>query len=145
MDTTDVNVGYLIKRLSEALDRNANNLMRPMGVSISQMRVLTEIDDSPMGFRSLKELEQIVGVSQPTIWGIAKRLEEKCLVEVVPDASRSKRLKLTEEGREVCAKGKETLNASEANLLEGLSLEEVNTLTVLLQWVHANLDDGDKI
>lgn len=144
MDTTNANVGYLIKRLSEALDRNANNLMRPLGVSISQMRVLTEIDESPKGYRSLKELEQKIGVSQPTIWGIAKRLEEKGLVEVVPDVSRSKLLKLTEAGHETRMEGMKIMDESEAILIRGLDDQEARTLSSLLARARDNLDAPER-
>ena len=144
MDTTDVNVGYLIKRLSEALDRNANNLMRPLGVSISQMRVLTEIEESPRGYLSLKELEQKIGVSQPTIWGIAKRLEEKGLVEVVPDVSRSKLLKVTEAGLETRMEGMKIMDESEAILTKGFDEGEVHTLSSLLARVRDNLDAPER-
>ena len=96
--------GLLMKQIHDEMRKNANNALRPQGITLVQLDALTKLDQAPEGQRSLKELEQILHVAQSTAAGIVARLEQKGLVEGFGDAGdrRVKRVKITPAGGRVC-------------------------------------------
>lgn len=139
MAQDDVHIGPLVKRLSETLDRMANNKMRELGVSTSQMRVLIDLSMSETGTLSLKELQESAHVSQPTMWGIVRRLEEKGLVVTEAVVSRAKSVRLTEDGERVIVEGRSFMVEDEERLFSILDADERETFTRLLAKVCAAL------
>ena len=69
--------GLLMKQIHDEMRKNANNALRPQGITLVQLDALTKLDQAPEGQRSLKELEQILHVAQSTAAGIVARLEQK--------------------------------------------------------------------
>lgn len=139
MTQDDVHIGPLVKRLSETLDRVANNKMRELGVSTSQMRVLIDLSMSETGTLSLKELQESAHVSQPTMWGIVRRLKEKGLVVSEAAASRAKSVRLTEDGERIIVEGRRFMVEDEERLLSVLDADERETFARLLAKVCAAL------
>ena len=93
--------GEQIKRLNEAIAKQANNDMRDMAVTYPQMLILFKLAELEDGIASLKTLEKAFKLSQPTIAGLAVRLEYKGLIESFKKAEdkRTKYIRLTDEGR----------------------------------------------
>ena len=73
--------GGLIKQIHDALEKSANNAMRPQGMTMAQYGVLLALNRAENGTLPLKELEQLLRVAQSTAAGIVARLEQKGFVE----------------------------------------------------------------
>ena len=58
--------GGLIKQIHDALERNANNAMRPQGMTMAQFGVLLALRWEEDGTLPLKVLEQRLHVAQST-------------------------------------------------------------------------------
>ena len=95
-------IGYMIKILSESLEKKANEDLQAYGMTLSQLKALIFIYEQKDGTTTQKELEEFFKVSHPTINGILKRLEEKQMItsEVVVNRRLSKIVKITEKGKE---------------------------------------------
>lgn len=132
--------GILIKRIHDALEKNANNELRANGLTLAQLQMLITLNNNENGTSSLKELEKGLQIAQSTTVGIVKRLELKGLVEGYTDAKdkRMKLIKITPAGKAVCHKAQYSMDATEQRLLHGLTKPESKQLHVLLQKVHKN-------
>ncbi len=141
MEPGQRHIGWLIKQINDALQRQVNNEMRPRGITLSQMRVLVELHHAEGGELASKQLERILGVAQSTVWGLVSRLEDKGLVESLGsrEDARAKVVHITASGSRLCEQGYEEMLARERQLVAGLTPEEAVTLADLLERVHASI------
>lgn len=133
--------GLLIKQINDALQKNANNVLRPQNMTIAQLDVLAELDRAPNRQRSLKELERILRVAQSTMAGVITRLEQKGFVEAVEDAAdrRIKLARITPAGGECVRAALHHRAAAEEQLLSGLTETERDIFYALLKKVRNSL------
>ena len=125
------------------MQKSANNDLRGRGLTVTQLNLLLSLYDSPDGELSLKQLEQIMHVAQSTTAGIVSRLEQKSLLESVPDPAdkRIKLVRLSEAGKQCCIEMETQIDVAEAKLLRGLDENETRTLHDLLIRMAGNLQD----
>ena len=133
--------GLLIKQINDELRKNGNNALRSQGMTLTQLDALAELDRSPEGQRSLKELEQILHVAQSTAAGIITRLEQKGFVAGFGDAEdrRIKRVQITPAGVECVHTALHHRAEAEEKLLSGLTEAERNIFYMLLKKVRDSL------
>jgi DNA-binding MarR family transcriptional regulator len=125
----------LIKRLNDAVEKKANNDLRELGLTRSQLQLLLTLDVQPDGTLLLKDLEKLLYVTQQTAAGIVMRLEEKGFVGYTGSAE-DKRVKLavlTSEGREACRKAQSCMDSTERRLTSGMTESERQQFSLLLQ------------
>lgn len=93
-----------------------------------------------------RDLEEEFGVTRSTISKVLMLLEKKGIimrVGVIRDA-RLKKLELTEKGKAIAQKMKESGARMEAQLTKGFSEEELAALSEYMRRMRANLGDMDK-
>lgn len=130
-------IGILIKHISEALEKNANNGLRGDGLTLTQSGFLTTLYAAPEHTLTMRELETIHRVSQPTAHGIVERLCQKKLVQTCDDKnSKAKRVTLCPAAFEKCKLGIKHMTEAESKLRENLTKEEQETLYRLLEKVR---------
>ena len=97
--------GPVFKQIHDALEKNANNLLRADDLTMAQVHLLFLLEESPDGCYSLKELERRLRVAQSTMVGVVKRSAQKGFVECYgdPHDKRVKHVRITPEGRRICA------------------------------------------
>ena len=133
------NLGLMIKMVDDAIAKRANNEMRGLGVTVMQSRLLLELyrrgDDMQL---PLKELERSFGVAQATIAGLVSRMEEKGLLEMLPNPHdrRAKLAHLTEAGVGICQTVNESIETGEKHIRSGLTKAEAEELERLLGIVY---------
>lgn len=139
------NVMALLKQLSEALEAEANNGLRQYGVTLSQARLLIELDHVEGGALTFSQLRDILGVRQPTVWGIVSRLQDKGLVSLEQSGagSRAKTVHIEPAGRDVCRASGADMDIHERRLTACLSGGEVELLESLLQRMLTHFRDTD--
>jgi len=133
--------GALIKQIHDELEKKANALLRQQELTLSQMNVLMELEAAPGHQLSLKELEGLLHVAQPTAAGIVVRLEHKGFVESFTDASdrRVKKVSITPSGMVCCQNAASDIKNMEAQLLAGLTEAEKIQFRDLLEKVFKGL------
>ena len=126
MDKPIAGYGWFIKRIDNALEKEANQNLQALNLTMQQNRVLILLAHAEEHTLSLKTLEEHFGAAQSTIAGLVSRLEKKGLIEAVtsPADRRVKLARLTEEGAHVHARSRQNVVASEARLTSNLSPEE---------------------
>ncbi len=127
--------GKLIKQINDELEKQANNALSSRNLTLTQMRVLMELQSADENQLPLKELESILHVAQSTAAGIVVRLEQKGYVKSFVDAAdrRVKRVAITESGMECCKNAQSHIDGMETQLLSGLTPEEKKQFYTLLQ------------
>lgn len=133
--------GPLIKQINDELRKNANNALRGQDMTLAQLEALVQLNQSPEGQRSLKELEQILHVAQSTAAGIISRLEQKGFVEGFGDTGdwRVKLVRITPAGIECVRTVLHYRAEAEDRLLSGLTEAERDIFYMLLKKVRDSL------
>ena len=129
--------GGLIKQIHDALEKSANNAMRPQGMTMAQYGVLLALNRAEDGTLPLKELEQLLRVAQSTAAGIVARLEQKGFGD--PADRRVKLVRITAAGEACCRQAERNMEQTEANLLSGLTETERSIFLTLLKKVRDTL------
>ena len=132
-----------LKMIDDCIKRRANADLEQMDLTIAQHHALVFLVLRKDHTAELKELEREFHVSQPTVAGIAQRLEAKGYVEALrhPTDKRVKMLRLTEQGEELCRRSWEAMKRRAAKMVDGISPEELAELDRLLDVVYRNLEE----
>ena len=138
MDKPIAGYGWFIKGIDNALEKEANQNLQALNLTMQQNRVLILLAHAQERTLSLKALEEHFGAAQSTVAGLVSRLEKKGLVEAVtsPADRRIKLARLTEEGVRLHAQSRQMLVDSEARLTANLSPEEREIFLSCLRKVY---------
>ena len=138
MGEEDLDVGFLLKRISTAIGKNADQGLKT--VTFSQMRVIIYIAHAPEQRCCQKDIEARFGVSHPTVVGLLKRLEAKGLVTTAMSQKdkRRKEVALTPAGRALVDEAVARRATLERQLNKGLSQEDLRELRRLLVRIYQN-------
>lgn len=130
--------GRLIKQINDELEKTANNNLRDLGLTVSQLDVLRYLYHAENGSLTMKEVEKKLHVAQSTATGIAMRLELKKLITARGDEKdrRIKVIVITPEGRSICMRAKASIQAVEKRLISSLTEEEQVRFVDMLQKVR---------
>lgn len=136
--------GLLIKQINDALEKNANNRLRSEDLTQSQVSLLMELRNKDDGKLSMKDLEKVLHVAQPTVVGIVSRLEQKSYVCSLGDTDdkRIKIVQITEEGIRKCESAGKVMEDTERRMLRGMTKEEQLETKRLLGMIRNNLIDN---
>ena len=138
MDKPIAGYGWFIKRIDNALEKEANQNLLALNLTLQQNRLLIHLAHADNHTLSLKALEEHFGAAQSTVAGLVSRLEKKGLIEAVPDPSdrRVKLARLTEEGIQLHAQSRQWVVESEERLTATLSPEEREVFLRCLKKVY---------
>ena len=132
-----VKLCHEISRLSAARVRGANieGIMSQHGARLVLSALAHE------NGASQRRIAEITHLSPPTVSIILRNMQDEGIVELAPDADDKRQTKviLTDYGREVDRRAIEKIKQTDALALEGLSVEECETLMKLLGRVRQNL------
>lgn len=133
-------IGYLIKSINDKLKVKADNMLKEHDLTISQSRVVGFLAQKG-GEATQKEIEEFFDVSHPTIVGLVSRMEQNGMLTtfVSTEDRRNKIVKLTPDALLIANDIKKSVEDSEKQLLQNLSDEEVENLTLLLTKVLNNI------
>ena len=146
MDKPIAGYGWYIKRIDNALEKEANSNLQALNLTMQQNRVLIQLAHAEEHTLSLKPLEERFGAAQSTVAGLVSRLEKKGLVEALSDPSdkRIKLVRLTKEGQQLHGESHQRVVESEERLTSLLSEEEKEALLTCLKKVWEAVNDNPK-
>ena len=139
-ENAQYNFHFELKLISDMMRQAADEAFAQFGLTGPQAGFLHYIVKSG-GSLSQKDLEQMSGVSHPTVVGIVTRLQEKGFISISTDpADRRRRIiTLTQKAEDVTAHLAEGSALLNDNLVIGLSPSEQKELSRLLQILDHNL------
>lgn len=133
--------GALVKQIHDALEKDANNMMRPKGLTMAQFSVLMILREAEGLQAPLKELERALHVAQSSAAGIVSRLEQKRYVTCYTSQEdrRIKMVRLTPDGLECCRQADQGMAEAESKIFSGMTQAEQDIFYVLLKKVRDSL------
>ena len=134
-----------LKRIDDSIKKKANNDLVEMDLTLVQHHTLVYLVHQEEHTAELKAIEREFRVSQPTVAGIAQRLEAKGYVEALgcPRDKRVKLIRLTPQGEELCRRSWEKMKTRMASMTAGLSENELTELDRLLDLVYRNIEAAE--
>lgn len=139
---TERTVGYLVKRVQQALRRRCDAVLRPGGVSMAQYAALRALADIPDATAS--DLARRCFVTRQSAQDLVAGLRAAGLVRAPAARStgRARPLELTAEGRRRLNVAHRAVMAVDQAMTEGLSASARRQLESALMRCAANLEAG---
>ena len=137
---TEQGVGYLVKRVQQALRRRCDDALRPTGSSMAQYVVLRALADHQDA--SAAELARRCFVTRQSLQDVLRGLRAAGLVEDadLPARGRARALALTEAGRRRLDAADDAVKSVETSMLQGTSPESRSEVTSALTLCAENLE-----
>jgi MarR family multiple gene transcriptional regulator MgrA len=136
-------VGYLIKQIDECLYRKANQNLKPIDLTLSQVKVLILLREreKTRQLTSHKDIEESLHVSHPTVLGLLRRLEAKGFIRTETGTAdrRIRNVFLTQRDASFWDSLRTNQVAMEKLILANFSKEEKDTLRLLLTKLLHNI------
>lgn len=143
----DTDIGLLIKKISEDINKKCNNDLKVWGITLSQLRILgfVKCRQEQGILTSQKDIENHFEVSHPTVVGILNNLKDKGLITTQTDENdkRIKRVFLTPKENEFHSYLTKTTLETNNQLLCGITKEEQTVLLTLLHKLKSNIQKGN--
>ncbi|MGN1023151.1 MAG: MarR family winged helix-turn-helix transcriptional regulator [Lachnospiraceae bacterium] len=144
MDTTLFEtspLGFKLKLLHDQFVAGRNTQLEEQGVTVTQLGILSYLDQNRDHSVPQKELSEKLGVSHPAISGTVYRLEEKGLIFRTEDPAnkRQNSVQVTEKGNALLETVRKTEDIKNELLCKGFSEEEKKELDRLLLRVYENM------
>lgn len=138
--------GYQLKRIDDLMHKDANKMLEKEGVTFSQHHVLVYLIKKDDKTATLKEIEKFFKVSQASMAGVVKRLEEKEFVKSFykENDKRIKYVSLTDKGIKVVKKSHEHMLEKEGKMRSLYTDEEIKRLEEFLNRLYLFLESEDK-
>jgi len=130
--------GWYIKRIDNAIARNADRDLAGHGLTAQQSRLLFILGRADGEMLTMKELEGMFNSAQSTVAGLVQRLEKKGLVEGLMDPRdrRVKHVRLTEAGKAISSACYQDIVNTEERLAALLTESEKEQFLLCLQKVY---------
>ncbi len=135
----EVKIGKIIKYVSASLEKRANNLLKKEDLSLSQGILLIWLNDEIKKEMPIKEIEKKYGTAQSTTYGIVNRLENKGYIESYSINSKTKIVRLCDEGAKKIDFIKKCVSESEEEIFTGFTNGEKAMFIELLIRAENNL------
>ncbi len=138
----ETHVGFYFKKISEKLEKRANEGGRKRDITYSQGKILWYLHSRSGEKIYMRDIEKYFDCSHATVFGLLKRLEEKGRVEILPDErdKRAKTVRPTEQEKDNYSKIKRERKALEETLLKGFSDGERQSVSKYLERIYQNLE-----
>ncbi len=133
---SEIEIGRMIKIISNYMDKDCNNDLSEINMTRSQMGTLIYLKKCKE--RNIEvnqvDIEKEFELKNPTVTGLLNRLEDKGYINRVSSNKdkRYKKIELTASGVEIVDNGKAKAEKLEEKLVSNLSTSEKNELKKLL-------------
>lgn len=143
MTDRENDVGFIVKQIHDDLGSYLDGRLRANGLTSAQVEVIRFLSEREGERTTLRDLEEYLGVSHPTVVGLVRRLAEKGILrsDRDPKDGRARNLSLTPMAREerIGIPTFEKVKEAEELLTRGFTGEERLELVRLLRRVQENL------
>ena len=125
----------LIKQATTQIDRERENFANSLGVTGVQMSVIDFLSNHQNNLASQNEIEHEFNIKRSTTTIMLQRMEKRGLIVRVDDPKdkRKKQAQLTESALKIVPKIRQYMKQDNEEVLENLSMKDVNTITAFLR------------
>lgn len=143
--TEERDIGFLFKQINMQIKKGIDKALIEYDLTTSQSRVLFFIYFREKDKTSMKDIEEHLKVTHPTVIGIVKRLEEKGFVTTAsdPEDRRVKLVTITQKTTKMIKKLDQGRRKMDEKLLKGFTEQETKELRRMLSMIEDNLREAD--
>ncbi|WP_300720952.1 MarR family winged helix-turn-helix transcriptional regulator [uncultured Brachyspira sp.] len=143
----DLFIGKLIKELHTALDNRFNRFLDKHKLTSSQMDILMFLYHNEEKVINQRDIENFLGLSNPTITGTLYRLEKKGFIKrkVSLDDKRYKEIYLTAKSKKLKEIVFEDIRKNNEAMFYNMSSEEKETLVNIIKKLLYNIQNKDNL
>ena len=136
-------MGTLMKCITNEYEKHFNQLLVATGITASQCAVLNYLYETNKEHLNQKDIENHLNLSNPTVTGLLKRLDEKGYILIVPSVQdkRRKNVHLTEQAYDMQKSIEVSTKKIERIILRGMKKNEVECFRKYLEKVLYNIED----
>ncbi|MFI3170790.1 MAG: MarR family transcriptional regulator [Eubacteriales bacterium] len=136
-------IATLIKCITNEYEKQFNQLLTTSGITASQFAVLNYLYETNKEYVNQKDIESYLNLSNPTVTGLLKRLDEKGYLLVVQNVQdkRKKNVYLTEQAYDMKKRFDASRKKMDRALFRGMKKNEVECLRRYLERVLYNIED----
>ncbi|MCC3313794.1 MarR family winged helix-turn-helix transcriptional regulator [Nocardia africana] len=133
-------LAQLINRAARAFARDADNMLRPLGLRYAQVPALALLNEGVE--LTQKELAEATGIEQPSMAQLLARMDRDGLIRRKPNPhdARSQTIQLAGGAEARLTEAHEHLVALDQRAVAGFTADEIATLRHLLTRLGDNLD-----
>ncbi len=138
-------IGFLFKQINMQIKKGIDKNLMEYDLTTSQSRVLFFIYFRGEDKTSMKDIEEHMKVTHPTVIGIVKRLEEKGYVVTASDSEdrRVKLVEITKKTTKMIKKLDQGKRKMDEKLLKGFTERETKELRRMLSMIEDNLRETE--
>lgn len=135
-------VGTLVKCITNEYEKHLSKMMSDVGLTSSQCEVLYFLYESNDEQVNQRDIEEYLNLSNPTVTGLLKRLDEKGYILIVPNSTdkRKKNVHLSERFYQLERKITMSKKKMEKDLLRGMRKSEVQSFKKHLEKALRNIE-----
>lgn len=135
--------GMLIKKIYDRMVKNANNNLRPLHLTISQVHVLHILMLSPEKELTMKQIERQLMIQSSTSTGLITRMKEKGVVTThgCQNDARITVVKITDAGERLVQTVRGDILKMEGQLVSRMTKEEAEMFYPLLEKALASINE----
>lgn len=136
-------LGFMFKQINTIYEKEFNNRLRKFGITSSQCAVLDYLFGSSKEAVTQRDIEKALSLSNPTVTGILKRLEEKGFILSVPSNKdkRCNNIHLTEKAYDIQRWMDMVRKKLDKTLTLGMNKKEIEALEKMLARVLYNIEE----
>jgi DNA-binding MarR family transcriptional regulator len=135
-------IAYWVKVVNDSMETYANRNLKKLGITLSQAKVMSFINERKKQNTSQRDLEEFFRVTHPTIIGLLNRLKLKGYVrKEYNDDDRRKYVFLTDEGKKVCKELIVLQKKTETAVLADFAEKDSEKLISFLEKIYTNIKD----
>lgn len=145
VQTEERDIGFLFKQINMQIKKGIDKDLIEYDLTTSQSRVLFFVHFREKDKTSMKDIEEHLKVTHPTVIGIVKRLEEKGFVTTAsdPEDRRVKLVTITQKTTKMIKKLDQGRRKMDEKLLKGFTEQEAKELRRMLSVIEDNLREAD--
>ncbi len=135
-------IATLIKCITNEYEKSYNQALSSFGITTSQCAVLNYLFETDREYVNQKDIENHLNLSNPTVTGLLKRLDEKGYVLIVPNNQdrRKKNVHLTEQAFDMQRKIDNIRRKMDRSLLRGMKKRDADCVQRYLEKMLYNIE-----
>ncbi len=136
-------LGFMFKQINTIYEKEFNNRLRTLGITSSQCAVLDYLFRSNKEAVTQRDIEKALSLSNPTVTGLLKRLDERGFILSVTSNKdkRCKNIHLTEKAYDIQRRMELDRKKLDKMLTINMNKKEVAALEKMLSRVLYNIEE----
>ena len=138
-------IGFYLKKIFQMMEKNLNKDLEDIDLTGMQAHVLIYLYKNRKNIINQRDIEREFELTNPTVNGILKRLENKDFIKRVVSLNdaRNKEIMITDKSISLIAEMKKKAKNMENKMTSGITKEELDTFYQVIKKMFNNVQGGN--